>query len=115
MCHKGYSVSYTDCYAFRNKRRSNYLCYMLVQEILFWISIIIYSEVTRKLSIDARHFNKPAMKLQWFVIIMSVSTVVTGLAIFILIIRLRGIYCKREIEDIVVYDRRYEQELDFDS
>ena len=55
------------------------------------------------------------MKLQWFVIIMSVSTVVTGLAIFILIIRLRGIYCKREIEDIVVYDRRYEQELDFDS
>ena len=44
---KPYSVSYTECYAIFNKHKPNYLGYMLVQEILFWLSIIAFSEVSR--------------------------------------------------------------------
>ena len=36
-----------NCYAINNKVRPNYLAYMLVQEILFFLTIIAWSEGVR--------------------------------------------------------------------
>ena len=46
-CQADYSVGFTDCYAIFNKVRPNYLGYMFVQEILFYLSIIAFCEVVR--------------------------------------------------------------------
>lgn len=87
---------------------------MLVQEILFWLSIIFYSESIRMVVMHMWIEKKP-MKAQWFVILQTLTTAVTILAIVTFFIRARGLYCYREIEDIIVFDRSQRQELDFDS
>ena len=46
-CQADYSVGFTDCYAIFNKVKPSYLGYMLVQEILFFLSIVAFSEVIR--------------------------------------------------------------------
>ena len=43
------------------------------------------------------------------------TTVVTVFALVAFLLRIKGIYCVREIEDIVVFDRSQKQELDYDS
>ena len=55
------------------------------------------------------------MNLLWYVILQTLTTSVSCLAILIFFVRLRGIYCVREIEDISVFDRSERRELDFDS
>ena len=114
-CLRTYSVGYTECYAIFNKKRPNYLGYMLVQELLFWLSIIAFSEVIRQIFLYAWDQNKPRLQAQWFVIIMTLCTATSLLSVVIYILRLRYIYCFREIEDIIVFDRSQRQELDFDS
>ena len=98
-------MGYSECYAILNKKRENYLAYMLVQEILFWISIIVFSEVTRSITQYMRDISKPGMKLQWYIILQTLTTAVTALALLTFFIRLKGKYCFREIEDIVIFDK----------
>ena len=114
-CSIGYSVGFSDCYAIRNKIRPNYLAYMLVQEILFFLSIIAFSEVTRQTTMQLRSNKNANMNTLWYIILQTLTTACTGLAIFSFLIRLKGIYCVREIEDIIVFDKSQRQTLDFDS
>ena len=114
-CQTSFSVGFSDCYAIKNKVRPNYLAYMLVQEVLFFLSIIAFSEVTRWTAIYCWSVNNPSMLLQWYIIIQTLTTACTGLAIVTFLIRLRGIYCVREIEDIIVFDKSQKQKLDYDS
>ena len=55
------------------------------------------------------------MLLQWFIILMTLTTAVTGLALVTFFIRLRGLYLHREIDDVIIFDKSQRQELDFDS
>ena len=104
-CQSDYSVGYTDCYAINNKVRPNYLAYMLVQEILFFLSIMAWSEWVRTIIIWRREWNNPFTNIQWFVIFMTLTTAATGLSIVVFLIRLKGIYLVREIEDIIIFDK----------
>ena len=114
-CQVGYSVGFSDCYALRNRLRPNYLAYMLVQEVLFFLSIIAFSEVIRQQIIYLRHVKNPFMNPQWYFLLQTLTTAVTGFALVVFFLRLKGIYCVREIEDIIVFDKSQKQELDFDS
>jgi len=104
-CQASYSVGFSDCYALLNKNRPNYLAYMLVQEILFFLSIIVFSEVVRWTSIYCWNNDNPAMLLQWFIILMTLTTAVTGLALVTFFVRLRGLYLHREIDDVIIFDK----------
>ena len=115
ICQASYSVGFSDCYALLNKKRPNYLAYMLVQEILFFFSIIVFSEVVRQMSIYCWNNDNPAMLLQWFIILMTLTTAVTGLALVTFFVRLKSLYLHREIDDIIIFDKIQRQELDFDS
>ena len=108
-------MGYTDCYAIRNKVRPNYLAYMLVQEILFFLLIIAWSESVRTGILYRWSWNNPWMNLQWYVIFMTLTTACSALALIVFLIRLKGIYLVREIEDIIIFDKSQRQELDFDS
>ena len=55
------------------------------------------------------------MVTQWYIILQTLTTACTGLAIFTFICRVKGVYCVREIEDIIVFDKSQKQQLDFDS
>ena len=55
------------------------------------------------------------MLLQWFIILMTLTTAVTGLALVTFFIRLKGLYLHREINDVIIFDKSQRQELDFDS
>ena len=55
------------------------------------------------------------MNITWYIVLQTLTTACTGLAIFSFLIRLRGIYCVREIEDIIVFDKSQKSTLDFDS
>ena len=104
-CQTGYSIGFTDCYALRNKVRPNYLAYMLVQEILFFLSLIVFSEVIRASTIYQWNTNNPSMLTQWYVLLQTLTTTVTGFSLFVFAIRVKGIYAVREIEDIFVFDK----------
>mmetsp|Transcript_5662 Transcript_5662/g.7579 ORF Transcript_5662/g.7579 Transcript_5662/m.7579 type:complete len:80 (+) Transcript_5662:1161-1400(+) len=78
---------------------------MLVQEILFWLSIIVFSEVTRQIVLWEKEVSKAGMKLQWFIILQTLTTATTILALVTFFIRLKGKYCFREIEDITIFDK----------
>ena len=55
------------------------------------------------------------MLLQWYIILQTLTTATTGLALVTFCIRLKGVYCVRELEDIIVFDKSQQTMLDFDS
>ena len=83
--------------------------YMLVQEILFFLSIIVFSEVNRYIAIYCWANENPSMLLQWYIIIQTLTTAVTILAIVTFCVRLKGLYLHREIEDIIIFDKSQRQ------
>ena len=103
-CQTDYSVGFTDCYAIFNKVKPNYLGYMFVQELLFFLSIIAFSEVVRTTAMYNWRVENPSMQLQWYIILQTLPTACTALALIVFFVRFKGIYCVREIQDIVIYD-----------
>ena len=65
-CDVGYSVGFSDCYALTNKQRPNYLAYMLVQETLFFASMVAFSEVIRQTIIYCHSVENPSMNPLWY-------------------------------------------------
>ena len=59
--------------------------------------------------------NNPGMRLLWYILLQTLTTAVTGLAVATFLLRVKGMYIYREIEDIVVFDKSQRRELDFDS
>ena len=55
------------------------------------------------------------MRLLWYILLQTLTTAVTGLAVATFLLRVKGMYIYREIEDIVVFDKSQRRELDFDS
>ena len=104
-CYAGYSIGFSDCYALCNKIRPNYLAYMLVQEVLFFLFIIVFSETIRQTAMYSRSVKNPYMNVQWYFLLQTLTTAVTCFTIVVLILRIKGIYCVREIEDIIVFDK----------
>ena len=45
------------------------------------------------------------MLLQWFIILMTLTTAVTGLALVTFFVRLKGLYLHRKIDDIIIFDK----------
>lgn len=114
-CSFEYSVGYTECYALFNDKRRNYLRYMLWQEILFFISCLLFAEGSRGCVHYLYSRDSPNVRLQWFVILQVLSGTIVVLAIFLFCARLKAKYTYREIEDIVIYDRTLKEKMDFDS
>ena len=67
--------------------------------------MVLFSEITRLITIYCWQTNNASLNTQWFVIIQTLCCTMTGLALFTFFVRLKGIYCVREIEDIIILDK----------
>lgn len=115
ICQQGYTVGYTDCLALFNKKRPNYMKYMLVQEAIFWFilfTLMFWGYDNARVS--HRH-GSVVYHTQWMYIL---TTQFYGNWLLILVLfglRIRAKYSHREIEDIIVYDVSKRKVNDFDS
>ncbi len=115
ICQYQYTVGYSDCLAIFNKKRPNYLFYMLGQEILFFVSLWLFSLAAWGL-ISWWVANETVFaRLSFQLIITTLSWACIILSVILFGARIKAKYSFREIEDIVVYDRSQKQTLDFDS
>lgn len=115
ICQFQYTIGYSDCLALFNKKRPNYLAYMLSQEIIFYLCIVGFCSAGFFLTLW-QYMNKSVfVHSLWLVIIATQTLSVLLLGTVLLFLRIKAKYSYREIEDIVVYDRMQKQALDYDS
>ena len=104
-CEFEYSVGYNDCFAICNKKRKNYLAYMLGQEILFFSAILLFSTAAFLLTYWQYKNENYNVHFNWMFISPILSLVVILLALLLFAARIKAKYTYREIEDIAIYDR----------
>ena len=117
-CNTPYYVGFNDCFALANQTRPNHLAYMLVQEVLFFLSVIVFSEVARRCSQVLIKVDNPWHNYCWWLLSEALCGFITIGSLAILGIRIKALYTHREIEDIVVFDKNQQNmrgEEDYNS
>lgn len=115
FCQYQYTVGYSDCFALYNKKRPNYLGYMLCQEILFFVSLVAFALAGWFTILWWAESETSFVHTSWEVIISTLSWSIIILSCTLFGCRIKAKYSYREIEDIVIYDRSQKQMLDYDS
>ena len=114
-CQFQYIATFTDCYTLFNRKRKNYLGYMLWQESIFFVAFLLYAGFTSFVCYDALRREIPFMKVPWIIYFYTFSAFIFAFAVGLYVSRIIGIYTHREIEDIQIFDKSQKQSLDFDS
>ncbi len=115
-CSFEYAIAYTDCYALFNKKRPNYLAYMLWQDILLSLLIVVIAVISDQCILySATEGKSPVANIMWVAIIRVLSYASIALVLVLFFFRIKAKYSYREIEEVIVYDRSLKQKLDFDS
>ena len=115
QCQFQYVAGYTECYALFNKKRKNYLAYMLWQETIFFVAFLLLAGFTSFTVIDAVRRGIPFMRTQWVIYLQTFSAFIFILVVGLFIFRIRGLYCYREIEEIQIFDKSQKSSLDYES
>jgi len=105
FCQYQYTVGYSDCFALYNKKRPNYLGYMLFQEILFFVSLVAFALAGWFTILWWAESETSFVHTSWEVIISTLSWSIIILSCTLFGCRIKAKYSYREIEDIVIYDR----------
>ena len=103
ICHFNYNINYTECYALFNNKRKNYLRYMLCQECIFFLVLLLFSAGIMWTTWHAKDtLSKPSMNAhgRWMWILNISAIVIQFLVSILFICRVKWVYLYREIEEI---------------
>ena len=115
VCQFQYVAGYTECYAIFNKKRRNFMGYLIWQECIFLIAFLLLAAFTSYTVYDIDKRKITNMESYWIMFLQTFSAFLFLLVLTLLIFRLKALYCHKEIEEIQIFDKSQKSSNDDDS